>query len=109
MSPMTEKTDQTDLFGGIALGVATLAALLVANSPLGPEYSDLIQTTVEIRIGSIGLAKSLEHCFIDGLMATFSCWSAWRSRARQSRARSPACRRQRFRWRSKFDDSVSPG
>jgi NhaA family Na+:H+ antiporter len=68
---MAQKTDQADLFGGIALGIATLAALVIANSPLGPQYSALIQATAEIRIGSIGLSKSLEHWINDGLMAIF--------------------------------------
>jgi NhaA family Na+:H+ antiporter len=68
---MAQNTDQADLFGGIALGVAALAALLMANSPLGPQYSALIQTTAEFRIGSIGLSKSLEHWINDGLMAIF--------------------------------------
>src|SRR6266436_4603570 len=61
----------SDLYGGIALGVAAIAALMVANSPLGPSYDALLQATGEIRIGSIGLAKSLEHWINDGLMATF--------------------------------------
>jgi len=68
---MSQKTDQVDLFGGIALGVAALAALVIANSPLGPQYAALIHTTAEIRIGPIGLAKSLEHWINDGLMAIF--------------------------------------
>jgi NhaA family Na+:H+ antiporter len=68
---MSQKTDQADLFGGIALGIATLAALLIANSPLGSQYSALLQETAEIRIGSIGLSKSLEHWINDGLMAIF--------------------------------------
>jgi len=68
---MTQKTDQADLIGGIALGIATLAALVIANSPLGPQYNALIQATAEIRIGSIGLSKSLEHWINDGLMAIF--------------------------------------
>jgi NhaA family Na+:H+ antiporter len=68
---MAQKTDQADLYGGIVLGIATLAALLIANSPLGPQYSALIQETAEIRIGSIGLSKSLEHWINDGLMAIF--------------------------------------
>src|ERR1700681_1821031 len=68
---MSQNTDQADLFGGVALGIATLAALVIANSPLGPQYSALIQTTAEIRIGSIGLSKSLEHWINDGLMAIF--------------------------------------
>jgi Na+:H+ antiporter, NhaA family len=68
---MAQNTDKADLFGGIALGIATLIALSVANSPLGPQYHALIHTTAEIRIGSIGLSKSLEHWINDGLMAIF--------------------------------------
>jgi hypothetical protein len=59
LAPMAQKTDQADLFGGIALGVATLA------SPLGSQYSDLIHATAEIRIGSIGISRNigiLEYC-----------------------------------------------
>src|ERR1700694_4612766 len=68
---MAQNSDQTDLFGGIVLGIATLAALLIANSALGPQYNALIHATAEIRIGSIGLSKSLEHWINDGLMAIF--------------------------------------
>jgi NhaA family Na+:H+ antiporter len=69
---MAQKTDQADLFGGITLGMATLAAILIANSPLGPQYNALIHATAEVRIGSIGLAQSLEHWINDGLMAILS-------------------------------------
>jgi len=68
---MVQSTDKIALFGGVALGIATLAALLMANSPLGPQYEALIHATVQIRIGSIGLSKSLEHWINDGLMAIF--------------------------------------
>src|SRR5580698_7826475 len=68
---MAQSADKADLFGGIALGIATLAALSIANSPLGPQYSALIHATAEFRIGSIGLSKSLEHWINDGLMAIF--------------------------------------
>jgi NhaA family Na+:H+ antiporter len=71
VSPMPQNTAKADLFGGVALGVATLAALFIANSPLAPQYSAVIQATAEIRIGSIGLSKSLEHWINDGLMAIF--------------------------------------
>src|SRR5580700_9427526 len=64
-------TGKVDLYGGIALGVAALAALVIANSSLGPRYSALLEATGEIRIGSIGLSKSLEHWINDGLMAVF--------------------------------------
>ena len=70
-SPMTEDDGGTGLLGGVALGLATLAALVVANSPLGPRYFALLDTTAEIRIGSIGLAKDLDHWINDGLMAIF--------------------------------------
>src|ERR1035438_6084336 len=70
-SAMPNNTDRADLYGGIILGIATLAALVVANSSLGPQYSALLDATGEIRIGSIGLSKSLEHWINDGLMAIF--------------------------------------
>jgi NhaA family Na+:H+ antiporter len=63
--------DNTDLYGGIALGIAAAAALIVANSPLGPDYQALLHTAGEMRIGSIGLSKTLEHWINDGLMAVF--------------------------------------
>jgi NhaA family Na+:H+ antiporter len=65
------QTDRSDFYGGIALAIATLAALAVANSPLGPQYGALLETTGEIRIGSIALAKSIAHWINDGLMAIF--------------------------------------
>ena len=64
-------SDNADLYGGVVLGVATIAALIVANSPLGHQYEALLQATGEVRIGSIGLSKSLEHWINDGLMAIF--------------------------------------
>jgi Na+:H+ antiporter, NhaA family len=68
---MAQDSDKADLFGGLILGAATLAALLIANSAFAPQYSAILQATGEIRIGSIGLAKSLEHWINDGLMAIF--------------------------------------
>lgn len=68
---MAGDTDRADLYGGVVLGAAALAALLIANSPLAPQYSALLHATGEIRIGSVGLSKSLEHWVNDGLMAIF--------------------------------------
>lgn len=65
------QSDRSDVYGGIALGLATLAALIVANSVLGSDYRELLATTGEIRIGSVSLAKSLEHWINDGLMTIF--------------------------------------
>jgi NhaA family Na+:H+ antiporter len=67
----TDAQDRSDLFGGIGLGLATLAALIVANSSLEQYYTTLLHMTGEVRIGSIGLAKSLEQWINDGLMAVF--------------------------------------
>jgi NhaA family Na+:H+ antiporter len=64
-------TGRADLYGGIALSIATLGALVIANSSLGPRYIDLFEVTGEIRIGSVGLSKSLGHWINDGLMAVF--------------------------------------
>src|SRR5258708_33990482 len=64
-------SDRSDLYGGLGLGLATLAALLVANSALAPYYTAFLHLTGEVRIGSIGLAKPLDHWINDGLMAIF--------------------------------------
>jgi Na+:H+ antiporter, NhaA family len=71
MSASSHDTSRTDLYGGLALGFAALAALLVANSPLAEQYRTLLEATGEIRIGSVGLSKSVEHWINDGLMAIF--------------------------------------
>ena len=68
---MAHDTDKTDLYGGIALGAASLAALVIANSAFEPQYTALLEAKGEIRIGSIGLVKDLEHWINDGLMAIF--------------------------------------
>jgi Na+:H+ antiporter, NhaA family len=68
---MASHDSKTDLYGGVVLGVATLAALILANSPLSSQYEALLQATGEIRIGSLALSKTLEHWINDGLMAIF--------------------------------------
>ena len=65
------RSDNTGLYGGIVLGLSAIAALIVANSPLGPDYEALLRTTGEVRIGSIGLSKTVDHWINDGLMAVF--------------------------------------
>ena len=68
---MANQDSKTDLYGGLALGAATIVALVLANSPISSQYEDLLQATGEIRIGSLALSKSLEHWINDGLMAVF--------------------------------------
>src|ERR1700688_5049860 len=67
----SHESDRSDLYGGLGLGLATLAALLVANSALEPYYTAFLHLTGEVRIGAIGLAKPLDHWINDGLMAIF--------------------------------------
>ena len=71
MSTSSHDTARTDLYGGLALGFAALVGLLVANSPLAEHYHAFLHAKGEIRIGSVGLSKSVEHWINDGLMAIF--------------------------------------
>jgi NhaA family Na+:H+ antiporter len=68
---LAHDADKTDLYGGIALGAASLAALVIANSAFEPHYTAMLEVKGEIRIGSVGLVKDLEHWINDGLMAIF--------------------------------------
>ena len=68
---MASHDSKIDLYGGFVLGAATLAALILANSPLATQYEAVLQATGEIRIGSLALSKTVEHWINDGLMAVF--------------------------------------
>jgi len=57
--------------GGIILMLAALAALVLANTPLASFYALLIDTPVEIKIGTLEIAKPLLLWINDGLMAIF--------------------------------------
>ena len=71
MTAKVPASDNTGLYGGVVLGLSATAALIVANSPFGPDYEALLRTTGEVRIGSIGLTKTVDHWINDGLMAVF--------------------------------------
>ena len=71
MTARVPASDNTGLYGGVVLGLSAIAALIVANSPFGPDYEALLRTTGEVRIGSIGLSKTVDHWINDGLMAVF--------------------------------------
>lgn len=57
--------------GGILLMLAAAIAILLANSPLEPQYRLLLSTPVEIRVGALEVAKPLLLWINDGLMAVF--------------------------------------
>jgi Na+:H+ antiporter, NhaA family len=69
-SPFREFT-RTEVSGGILLFIATLIALVWANSPWGDSYGDFWHTTLTIGVGGSGLTKSLAHWINDGLMVIF--------------------------------------
>ena len=70
-APATGVSEKAGLYGGIVLGLSAIAALIVANSPFGPDYEALLRTTGEVRFGSVGLSKTFDHWINDGLMAVF--------------------------------------
>jgi len=57
--------------GGILLVVATVVALVWANSPWREAYEQLIHTHLSIEVGSFAIDESLQHVVNDGLMALF--------------------------------------
>lgn len=57
--------------GGIVLMAAAVLALIVANSPLREYYQLFLDVPVEIRIGTLHIAKPLILWVNDGLMAIF--------------------------------------
>jgi len=57
--------------GGILLIIATVIALVWANSPLKDSYHHLWHTYVSLNVGNLGLSYSLHHWINDGLMVIF--------------------------------------
>jgi len=69
---MTAPTnDNNDTTAAIALMVAVVAAMLIANSPLGGGYRDVLAADFTIGIAPLALTKSVLHWINDGLMAIF--------------------------------------
>ena len=61
----------SDAGGGILLGMAAIAAIIIANTPLAWLYNELINTQVRLQIGALDIAKPLLLWVNDGLMAVF--------------------------------------
>jgi NhaA family Na+:H+ antiporter len=57
--------------GGIALMIAAVLALIVANSGLSGTYYQLLHAPLKIGYGALALEKSVLHWVNDGLMAIF--------------------------------------
>ena len=57
--------------GGILLIIATVIALVWANSPLKDSYHHLWHTYLSVNVGELGMNYSLHHWINDGLMVIF--------------------------------------
>lgn len=71
MRKAIEKFFHSETAGGILLMLATILALLIANSAAKPYYDLLLSLAVEVRIGALEIAKPLLLWINDGLMAAF--------------------------------------
>ncbi len=60
-----------DSAGGILLVLVSIAALVLANSPLAFLYDGFLATPLQVRVGSLDIAKPLILWINDGLMAVF--------------------------------------
>ena len=57
--------------GGVVLLVATVVALVLANSPLADAYDDFWHTDLRLGVGALSTTEDLRHWVNDGLMAVF--------------------------------------
>ncbi|MAD42909.1 MAG: Na+/H+ antiporter NhaA [Arcobacter sp.] len=60
-----------EALSGILLFVATVAAVIVANSTIGQDYYDLWHLPLGINIGEFSISMTLTYWIDDGLMALF--------------------------------------
>ena len=56
---------------GLILVIAAALALIVTNAGFAAQYENFLALPVSVRIGSVGLDKTLIHWINDGLMAVF--------------------------------------
>ena len=70
VDPLTEFL-QEEAAGGVALALATVAALLWANGPADQAYLDFWNHELGIQIGGLDLNEDLRHWVNDGLMVVF--------------------------------------
>ena len=62
---------ESEQAAGIILIVCTLTAIVIANSPFGPDVLDLWHSKIGFELGDMQLKYSVEHWINDGLMAIF--------------------------------------
>ena len=62
---------RTEAAGGVALAIAALVGLLVANSPFGPAYRQALDTPQTLQVGAWSETLSGLDWVKEGLMAIF--------------------------------------
>lgn len=62
---------KTETASGLFLGLAAVAAMLVANSPLAPDYFAWLKSEHVLQIGPIILRETISEWIKEGLMAIF--------------------------------------
>ncbi len=62
---------QHRLAGAALLMMATIAAIIIANSPLAHAYHHFLETHIDIDAGLLGLDYTIHHWINDGLMSVF--------------------------------------
>lgn len=62
---------KTETASGAALGIAAVAALVVANSPFAAEYFGWLKSYHVLQIGPLRLEESVSNWIKEGLMAVF--------------------------------------
>ena len=67
----TTKFFKLESSGGILLMIASLVAMIFANTSLNVYYDLFLSTPVAIQVGSLEIAKPLLLWINDGLMAVF--------------------------------------
>lgn len=66
-----DKFINKEALSGILLFIATVAAVIVANSSLGQAYYDLWHLPLGINLGELSISMTLTYWIDDGLMALF--------------------------------------
>ncbi len=62
---------QSESVGGVLLMLAAVLAIIFANTPLNLYYKELLAIPIEMRLGSLEIAKPMLLWINDGLMALF--------------------------------------
>ena len=70
LTPLEEFT-QKQTTGGLLLFVATIVALIAANTALANAYHTFFETPLRIGVGEVGLSKPIHHWINEGLMTLF--------------------------------------